>query len=109
MLLHFAFVFYFSNCLALEIEKISLCTCSDIPIQLLNMCLFSCAPILSTLAVDIQLLEFVKELFVNAAPNITAWCNTLKSFWNVWSFKLSTRANICFIFKYIICTNSLIE
>jgi len=109
MLFHFPFVFYFSNCLALEIEKISLCTCSDIPIQLLNMGLFPCAPIFPTLAVDIQLLEFVKELFVNAAPNITAWCNTLESFWNVRGFKLSTRVNICFILKYIICTNSLIE
>ncbi len=63
--------------LALEIEKLSLCTCNDIPIQLLSMGLFPCAPILPMLAVDLLVLEFVQELFVNTAPNMTAWCIVL--------------------------------
>ena len=80
--LFFVFLLYFSDCLAIEIEKISLYTCTDIPAWLLSMALFPCAPIFPTLAVDIQLLEFVWVLFANAAPNITAWCNTLEAFWD---------------------------
>ena len=87
------FFFHFSDCLTIEIEKISLCTCNNIPAWLLSMALFPCAPIFPTLAVDIRLLEFVRVLFVNAAPNITAWCNTLEAFWDARGFKLSTRVN----------------
>ncbi|KAF8867481.1 hypothetical protein CPB84DRAFT_1757328 [Gymnopilus junonius] len=43
--------------------------------------LFPCAPTEPSLAVDLNVLDFAKELFVNAAPNITAWCKTLKDFW----------------------------
>jgi len=53
--------------------------------------LFPSAPLFPTLAVDLQVLDFVRELFVNAAPNITAWCNTLESFLSVRGFKLITR------------------
>ena len=60
------------------------------PIQLINLGLFPSAPLLPTLAVDLQVLDFVRELFVNAAPNVTAWCNTLESFLSARSFKLIT-------------------
>lgn len=43
------------------------------------------------------MLDFVQELFVNAAPNLTAWCNTLESFLNSRKFKLTTRVCILLI------------
>ena len=42
------------------------------------------------------MLEFVNELFVNAAPNTTAWCETLEAFLGNRRYKLTTR--VCFIF-----------
>jgi len=37
------------------------------------------------------MLDFVRELFVNAAPNTTAWCETLEGFLSTRKFKLATR------------------
>ena len=42
--------------------------------------LFACSPVLPTLAVDLRVLELVKKLFVQLTPNMTAWCEALKSF-----------------------------
>ncbi len=80
----------------LEIEKLVLCTCTEPTLQLLSRGLFPCAPSLPTLAVDLNMLDFVHELFVNSAPNITAWCETLEGFLNDRQFKLSTR--VCAVF-----------
>lgn len=66
--------------------------------QLLSRGLFPCAPSFPTLAVDLNMLDFVHELFVNSAPNITAWCETLEGFLNDRQFKLSTRVRAAFIF-----------
>ncbi|KJA12507.1 hypothetical protein HYPSUDRAFT_105012, partial [Hypholoma sublateritium FD-334 SS-4] len=63
-----------------KIDKLAICTCSDPALQLMSRGLFPCAPSFPTLAVDLQMLDFVQELFVNAAPNLTAWCNTLEGF-----------------------------
>ncbi|EDR05524.1 uncharacterized protein LACBIDRAFT_302739 [Laccaria bicolor S238N-H82] len=41
------------------------------------------------------MLEFVNELFVNAAPNTTAWCETLESFLGNWRYKLAARDSLC--------------
>lgn len=79
-----------------EIEKITLCSCKELALQLLSQGFFPCAPIYPTLAVDLQMLDFVRELFVNAAPNITAWCETLEGFLSARKFKLTTR--VCFTY-----------
>jgi hypothetical protein len=41
---------------------------------------FPCAPIRPTLAVDINLLQFVSFGFLNMAPNITGWAKTIEDF-----------------------------
>jgi len=97
VLLHLLFWF-------LEIEKRTFCTCNNVPIQLINLGLFPSAPLLPTLAVDLQVLDFVRELFVNAAPNITAWCNTLESFLSARSFKLITRVFFLF-FSFLLISD----
>jgi len=74
-----------------ELEHISLCTCTEPALQLLSIGLFPCAPSLPSLAMDLQMLDFACELFVNAAPNLTAWCETLEGFLSARQFKLTTR------------------
>ncbi|KDR70621.1 hypothetical protein GALMADRAFT_43068, partial [Galerina marginata CBS 339.88] len=39
-------------------------------------------------------LDFARELFVNAAPNTTAWCETLEGFLSARNFKLQTQNSL---------------
>ena len=87
----------------LEIEILVLCTCTEPALQLLAHGLFPCAPLFPTLAVDLQMLDFVRELFVNTAPNITAWCDTLEGFLDSRKFKLSTR--VCLLLTFTMVAN----
>jgi hypothetical protein len=73
------------------IVALSICTGTPVAPQLLSLGLFPCAPTHPTLAVDLNMLEFVSELFVNAAPNTTAWCETLEKFLSTRRYKLTTR------------------
>jgi len=76
------------------IELLSICTCAGpAALQLLACGLFPCAPQVPTLAVDIQMLDFVQQLFVHAAPNITAWCKSLEAFLSTRKFKLVSRVS----------------
>ncbi|KAF8867706.1 hypothetical protein CPB84DRAFT_1666180, partial [Gymnopilus junonius] len=80
------------SCVFFErIEKLVVCTCTEPALQLLSKGLFPCAPTEPSLAVDLNVLDFAKELFVNAAPNTTAWCETLEGFLGSCKFKLTTR------------------
>ena len=44
---------------------------------------FPCAPIRPTLAVDINLLQFVSFGFLNMAPNVSSWAKTIEDFLRV--------------------------
>ena len=50
------------------------------------------------------MLEFVGELFVNAVPNTTAWCETLEVFLEARRYKLTTRVE-CYHFLYVVVTD----
>ncbi|EDR08566.1 uncharacterized protein LACBIDRAFT_327110 [Laccaria bicolor S238N-H82] len=76
------------------IEMLSVCNCTSPALQLLELGFFPCAPINPSLAVDLNMLEFVNELFVNAAPNTTAWCETLEAFLGNRRYKLTTRNSL---------------
>jgi CxC1 like cysteine cluster associated with KDZ transposases len=59
-------------CVHMEyLENIDLVVCSHCPaaIQLVGRGLFPCSPLAPTLAVSMDMLEFVLNLFVNMAPN----------------------------------------
>jgi CxC1 like cysteine cluster associated with KDZ transposases len=71
--------------------EITACRCGPAALQLLSRGLFPCAPTAPTLAVDIKMLEFVRELFVRMPPNTTAWCDTLEAFLGKRAYKLTTR------------------
>ncbi|KAG1853118.1 hypothetical protein F4604DRAFT_1883423 [Suillus subluteus] len=70
------------------------CPCAPAPLQLLSRSYFACTPITPSLAVDLQLLELVKTLFVHITPNTTAWCETLEVFLAGHGYHLTTKDNI---------------
>ncbi|KAG1725034.1 hypothetical protein EDB19DRAFT_1897831 [Suillus lakei] len=78
----------------IEILRIECCTCAPAPLQLLSRGYFACAPIAPSLAVDLQLLELVKTLFVHTTPNTTAWCETLEVFLAGRGYHLTTKDNL---------------
>ncbi|KAJ7067771.1 hypothetical protein B0H15DRAFT_793738 [Mycena belliarum] len=76
---------------AIEHLQLRTCACAPAPTQLLKRALFACSPLHPSLAVDLQVLDFVSRLFVNLPPNNTAVCNTLESFLASRGYKLTTR------------------
>lgn len=80
-----AYLFY-----SLELTSVEVCSCSA-AVQLLSMGLFPASPLRSTLAVDLNVLDFVNELFVRSPPNTTAWCDSLEAFLGSRSYKLESR------------------
>jgi len=77
--------------LELEVIKINVCQCSPTALQLISRGLFPCAPVAPSLAVDIKMLEFVRELFVCMPPNTTSWCETVEAFLDKRGYKLTTH------------------
>ncbi|KAG6825584.1 hypothetical protein H0H92_003193, partial [Tricholoma furcatifolium] len=75
------------------IEQISLvlCSCTPAPIQLLQRGCFASAPLEPTLAVDLKVLDFVTQLFLNIAPNHTAWAKSVEEFLGQQGYKLKTE------------------
>lgn len=69
------------------------CKCLSLPLRLLQLGLFPCTPFEPRLAVDLQMLEFVKGLFLRLPPNMTAWCDTLECFLEERNYSLETRVS----------------
>ncbi|KAJ7802452.1 hypothetical protein B0H13DRAFT_2244742 [Mycena leptocephala] len=68
----------FPVCAHLVLFEIELCKCWPAAIQLMQIGVFGCAPILPSLAVDLQVLEFTTNLFLQISPNNTAMSITLE-------------------------------
>ena len=79
----------------LELKKLVLrrCKCVSLPLRLLQLGLFPCTPCEPRLAIDLQMLEFVKGLFLRLPPNMTAWCDTLERFLGDRNYSLGTRVS----------------
>ncbi|KAL6305514.1 hypothetical protein BKA93DRAFT_816902 [Sparassis latifolia] len=75
----------------LETISLDICLCSPAALQLLSRGLFSCMPQAPTLAVDLNLLQFVQQLFVCLPPNTTSFCATLEAFLGDCNYKLQMR------------------
>ncbi|KAJ7710781.1 hypothetical protein B0H17DRAFT_1155465 [Mycena rosella] len=63
----------------IEDIRLMVCQCQPAPLQLLRAGLFPCSPQNPSLAVDVQVLDFVSRLFVNLPPNNTAFWYKLKT------------------------------
>ena len=77
-----------------ELIVLSTCVCSPAPTQLVSHGFFPWAPLVPTLAVDIEMLQFLHELFVRVPPNNTAWTETLEAFWAQRQCTLNTRVSL---------------
>ena len=62
---------------------LSICDCYPAAVQLVDIGYFPCAPVRPTLAIDINLLEFVTLASHNMAPNVMGWSNTLQEFLSI--------------------------
>ena len=49
-----------------------------VPVQLMQLRTFGCAPVLPSLGVDVCVLEFAMNLFLQISPNNTVFTNVLK-------------------------------
>ncbi|RDB16024.1 hypothetical protein Hypma_003465 [Hypsizygus marmoreus] len=78
----------------LERISITMCVCAPAALQLLRRGTFPSAPLAPTLAVDLKVLDFVTSLFVNVAPNNTAWCKTVETFLSKQGYKLTTKDSL---------------
>ncbi|KAF8065223.1 hypothetical protein FPV67DRAFT_1419584 [Lyophyllum atratum] len=76
-----------------RINMIQICSCTAAT-QLLSRGLFPCAPKQPSLAVDLNMLDFVRELFLRSPPNNTAWCDTLDGFLAKRKYKLKTMGSL---------------
>lgn len=63
-----------------DLEQIDVptCPCRPAPVALMRLGLFGCAPMRPSIALDINMLEFVSTMFLNLAPNVTGWCESLE-------------------------------
>ncbi|KAJ7040146.1 hypothetical protein C8F04DRAFT_1254304 [Mycena alexandri] len=63
-----------------KIEDVNLrvCRCAPLSVQLVQGGVFGCAPVAPSLAVDMRVLEFARNLFLHVAPNNTAFSATLE-------------------------------
>ncbi|KAF9514366.1 hypothetical protein BS47DRAFT_1295139, partial [Hydnum rufescens UP504] len=60
--------------------ELHICPCAPAPVQLVKWGLFPCSPVHPALAVSLEMLEFMSELFVHLAPNEAAWADMLVKF-----------------------------
>ncbi|KAF8054925.1 hypothetical protein FPV67DRAFT_1598916, partial [Lyophyllum atratum] len=79
---------------SLDSVVITVCDCAPAAIQLVQRGFFPSAPLAPTLAVDMKVLDFVATLFVNIAPNNTAWCKTVEIFLSKQGYKLATEDSL---------------
>ncbi|KAJ7878311.1 hypothetical protein B0H14DRAFT_2342018, partial [Mycena olivaceomarginata] len=62
----------------IEDVEIYFCDCTPAAVQLMRLGAFGCAPMLPSLAVDLRVLEFAMNLFLQISPNNTAFSLTLE-------------------------------
>lgn len=78
----------------------SSCKCRPAAVQLIEVGLFPCAPYRPTLAIDLNVLDFVRILFLNIAPNVTAWCKAMELYLIARSHKLQYSVWQIYILRF---------
>lgn len=63
---------------AIEDVELQICDCTPAAVQLMRLGAFGCAPLKPSLALDLRVLEFAMTLFLQVAPNNTAFSVTLE-------------------------------
>ncbi|KAI6137521.1 hypothetical protein EDD17DRAFT_1782921 [Pisolithus thermaeus] len=71
------------------------CSCAPAALQLLWMGYFPCVPLGPTLAVSLQLLSLVRQLFMQMPLNTSAWCESFEAYLAGMGYKVNTKEGIC--------------
>ncbi|KAJ7442423.1 hypothetical protein FB451DRAFT_1343897 [Mycena latifolia] len=79
---------------AVEDVQLRICPCSPAAVQLMKCGAFPCAPMQPSLAVDMRVLEFCKNLFLHIAPNNTAFATTLERCLSNMGFQLQHQNSL---------------
>ncbi|KAF9505494.1 hypothetical protein BS47DRAFT_1400330 [Hydnum rufescens UP504] len=74
----------------LEEVVLTVCPCHLAAIQLVERGFFPCAPLFPTLAVSLNMLEFVASLFLHTAPNERALATTLVEYLKARGYEFAT-------------------
>jgi hypothetical protein len=74
----------------LEDVTLDVCECRPAPLQLVQLGFFPCSPVRPTLAVSLDMLEFVAELFLYVAPNERGWAATVVTYLKARGYRFAT-------------------
>ncbi|KIO02867.1 hypothetical protein M404DRAFT_146776, partial [Pisolithus tinctorius Marx 270] len=75
----------------LQVVDLTVCPCALAALQLLQMGYYPSAPLGPTLAVSLQLLSLVRQVFMCMPPNISAWCESLEAHLASMGYKVDTK------------------
>ncbi|KAJ7495582.1 hypothetical protein FB451DRAFT_1387604 [Mycena latifolia] len=83
---------------AVEDVQLRICPCSPAAVQLMKCDAFPCAPMQPSLAVDMRVLEFCKNLFLHIVPNNTHQISLRRRFGNciMWYIHLRNETKDCY-------------
>ncbi|KAI5999920.1 hypothetical protein EDD15DRAFT_2386268 [Pisolithus albus] len=73
---------------------LTICPCAPAALQLLWIGYFPCAPLGPTLAVSLQLLSLVRQLFMRMPLNTSAWCESFEAYLAGMGYKVDTKEGI---------------
>lgn len=79
---------------AIEDLELQVCKCTPAAVQLMQVGAFGCAPVLPSLAVDLRVLEFTMNLFLQVSPNNTAISIALERVLANMGFQLDHQVSI---------------
>ncbi|KAJ6522619.1 hypothetical protein B0H19DRAFT_1215139 [Mycena capillaripes] len=79
---------------SIEDMEIHVCDCTPAAVQLMQLGAFGCAPMLPSLAVDLRVLEFAMDLFLQISPNNTAFSLTLERVLANMGFQLEHQVSL---------------
>lgn len=74
--------------------EIEVCECSPAAVQLMQLGAFGCAPKLPSLAVDLRVLEFTMNLFLQISPNNTTFTVALERVLENMGFQLDHQVSV---------------
>jgi CxC1 like cysteine cluster associated with KDZ transposases len=80
-------------CVHMECVKdimLDICKCRPAPVQLVQHGFFPCSPVHPTLAVSLDMLEFITELFLHIVPNERGWAAMLVKYLKTRGYRFMT-------------------
>ncbi|KAF9508734.1 hypothetical protein BS47DRAFT_1302366 [Hydnum rufescens UP504] len=86
----------------IEDVVLDVCECRSAPVQLVQCGFFPCTPVWPTLAVSLDMLEFISELFCHIAPNERGWVATLTKYLKTHGYCFAMGDSFCHCFANVL-------